>query len=172
MSSEYPIVTLNMLQLTLQVESPVPDEIEAMIRVAAAAALTHQAITQPAALTLLLTDDDALHQLNRDFRQVDAPTDVLSFPGGDVLPGSGLLYLGDIAISVPYATRQAQTEGHSLLAEMQLLTVHGVLHLLGYDHMEPDEKAAMWAVQADILQNLGAEIVRPREGEGEVSSNQ
>ena len=125
-----------MMQLTLQVEYPVSDEIEAMIRVAAAAVLTHQAITHPAALTLLLTDDDTLHQLNRDFRQVDAPTDVLSFPGGDVLPGSGLLYLGDIAISVPYATRQAQTEGHSLLAEMQLLTVHGVLHLLGYQSLE------------------------------------
>ncbi len=152
-----------MLQLTLQVEYPVPDEVEAMIRAAAAAALTHQGITDPAALTILLTDDDALHQLNRDFRQVDTPTDVLSFPGGDVLPGSGLLYLGDIAISVPYAARQAQTEGHGLPAEMQLLTVHGVLHLLGHDHMEPNEKAEMWAAQAAILQNLGAEILRPRE---------
>lgn len=150
-----------MLQLTLQVEYPVPDEIETMVHETVAAALVHQEIADPAALTILLTDDKTLQQLNRDFRQIDASTDVLSFSGGDVHPGSGLLYLGDMAISVPYATRQASTEGHSLAAELQLLTVHGVLHLLGYDHMSPDKKAVMWAVQAEILQNLGAELTRP-----------
>lgn len=152
-----------MLQLTLQIEYPVPDEIETMVHETVAAALVHQEIADPAALTILLTDDKTLQQLNRDFRQIDASTDVLSFPGGDVHPGSGLLYLGDIAISVPYATRQASTEGHTLAAELQLLTVHGVLHLLGYDHMSPDEKAVMWAVQAEILQNLEAELTRPPE---------
>lgn len=152
-----------MLQLTLQIEYPVPDEMETMVHETVAAALVHQKITVPAALTILLTDDNTLQQLNQDFRQIDAPTDVLSFPSGDVHPGSGLIYLGDIAISVPYATRHARTEGHALGAELQLLTVHGVLHLLGYDHMEPGEKAEMWMAQAEILQNLGAEITRPPE---------
>lgn len=152
-----------MLQLTLQIEYPVPDEMETMVHETVAAALVHQKIAAPAALTILLTDDNTLQQLNQDFRQIDAPTDVLSFPSGDAHPGSGLIYLGDIAISVPYATRHARTEGHTLGAELQLLTVHGVLHLLGYDHMEPGEKAEMWAVQAEILQNLGAEITRPPE---------
>jgi len=152
-----------MMSLTLQVEFPVEAGEEEAIRHAAAAALTHQDITQPTALTLLLTDDDTLHQLNRDYRQVDAPTDVLSFPLEGDSPGQTASYLGDIAISVPYAARQAHAEGHSLLAELQLLTVHGVLHLLGHDHLEPDEKAEMWLAQAEILQALGAEITGPPE---------
>lgn len=152
-----------MMNLTLQIELPVEPEVEEAIRTAAAAALTHQDINQPIALTILLTDDDTLHQLNRDYRQVDAPTDVLSFPLDGDSPGQQHSYLGDMAIALPYATRQAHREGHSLLAELQLLTVHGVLHLLGYDHMEPDEKAAMWLAQAEILQSLGAEITGPPE---------
>lgn len=152
-----------MLQLTLQIEYPVPEDIETIVHETVAAALVHQKIADPVALTILLTDDHTLQQLNQDFRQIAAPTDVLSFPSGDVHPGSGLIYLGDIAVSVPYAAYQANAEGHTLAAELQMLAVHGVLHLLGYDHMEPDEKAEMWAVQAEILQNLGAEITRPPE---------
>lgn len=152
-----------MMQLTLQVEVTVGEALEQAIRSAAAAALGHQQITNPSALTILLTDDDTLQQLNRDYRQVDAPTDVLSFPLDGDHPGQSVAYLGDMAISIPYATRQAQSEGHTLLAELQLLTVHGILHLLGYDHLEPDEKAEMWATQADILHSLGAEITGPKE---------
>lgn len=152
-----------MMDLTLQVEVPVGEEVERAIRNAAAAALAHQPMTTPSTLTILLTDDDTLHQLNRDYRQVDAPTDVLSFPLDGASPGQTNPYLGDIAISVPYAARQAQTEGHSLLAELQLLTVHGVLHLLGHDHLEPHGKAEMWLAQAEILHSLGAEITGPPE---------
>ena len=112
--------------------------------------LTQQRIAPPAALTILLTDDDQLQQLNRDYRGYDQTTDVLSFADGSDLPDIGL-YLGDIAISVPQAQRQADAGGHPLLAELRLLTVHGVLHLLGHDHGDPDEKERMWQAQADIL---------------------
>jgi len=107
-----------------------------------------------AELTLVLTDDNQVHELNRQFREVDAPTDVLSFPLNEVDPDSGNLYLGDIVISIPRAQAQAQTEGHSLEDELRLLIVHGILHLLGYDHADEQGQAAMWAVQADILNQL------------------
>jgi len=154
-----------MFQLTLQVEYPLAHEEETAIRVAAAAALTQQSISPPAALTILLTDDDTLHQLNRDYRDVDSPTDVLSFPMDGEHPGTHVPYLGDMAISVPYAARQSQAEGHTLLAELQLLTVHGVLHLLGYDHIKPEDKAEMWPIQAEILHGLGAAITQPPEND-------
>jgi probable rRNA maturation factor len=90
---------------------------------------------------------------------------VLSFPAGEVMPGmaeAGLAaYLGDVAISVARAAAQAAAGGHSLAAELQLLTVHGVLHLLGHDHDEPAAKAAMWAAQTAVLTQLEAEITGP-----------
>jgi probable rRNA maturation factor len=107
-----------------------------------------------AELSLVLTDDAQLQELNREFREVDAPTDVLSFPLNEVDPDSGNLYLGDIVISLPRAQDQAQTQGHSLEDELRLLIVHGILHLHGYDHADEQEQAAMWAVQADILNQL------------------
>ena len=90
----------------------------------------------PASLTILFSDDLHIQRLNREFRNKDKPTDVLSFPGGDPIPGMPEpgRYLGDIIISVPTASRQANESGHSLEAELQLLVIHGVLHLLGYDH--------------------------------------
>jgi probable rRNA maturation factor len=107
-----------------------------------------------AELTLVLTGDAQVHALNRQFREVDAPTDVLSFPVGDVDPETGRLYLGDVIISLPRAQAQAQAEGHSLEDELRLLVVHGVLHLLGYDHADEQEQAVMWAAQTEILTRL------------------
>lgn len=106
-------------------------------------------------MTIVLTDDRQLHELNVDYLGVDAPTDVLSFPAGEVDPETEVLYLGDIAISIPRAAQQAQTGGHSVEAEAQLLVVHGTLHLLGYDHSTDEEKAVMWAEQAKVLERLG-----------------
>lgn len=106
-------------------------------------------------MTIVLTDDRQLHELNVDYLGVDAPTDVLSFPAGEVDPETEALYLGDIAISIPRAAQQAQTGGHSVEAEAQLLVVHGTLHLLGYDHGTDEEKAVMWAEQAKVLERLG-----------------
>ena len=106
-------------------------------------------------VTLVLADDDQLQQLNRDFLGKDAPTDVLSFPASETDPESGHRYLGDVIISVPCAGRQAQAAGHDLEAELLLLVVHGVLHLLGHDHAEVDDKARMWTVQSEVLEGFG-----------------
>jgi probable rRNA maturation factor len=112
--------------------------------------LHHQEVEPPASLSILLSDDAHLQQLNRDFRGYDQTTDVLSFADGTDLPDIGL-YLGDIAISVPQAQRQAVQNKHELIAELRLLVVHGVLHLLGHDHAEDEEKTVMWQAQAEIL---------------------
>ncbi len=106
-------------------------------------------------ITIVLTDDQQLHELNRDYLGVDAPTDVLSFPASESDPETGATYLGDILISIPRAAQQAQAAGHPLEAEVQLLVVHGVLHLLGHDHAEAQEKARMWAGQEKVLERLG-----------------
>jgi len=106
-------------------------------------------------ITIVLTDDRQLHELNRDYLGVDAPTDVLSFPASESDPETGTTYLGDILISIPRATQQAQAAGHPVEAEVQLLVVHGVLHLLGYDHADDEEKAQMWDEQAKVLDKLG-----------------
>ncbi|MBK8432490.1 MAG: rRNA maturation RNase YbeY [Chloroflexi bacterium] len=151
--------------------------LETELLTAATAALRQQGVQPPAALTILLTDDAQIQELNRTYRGYDEPTDVLSFPNEaeewEELPDEfeeeededdeledeewGTAegnYLGDIAISVPYAARQAAEQGHSTLAELRLLTVHGVLHLLGHDHAEPEEEATMWAAQNVILDGL------------------
>lgn len=114
-------------------------------------------------LTIVLTDDAQLQELNRSFLDIDAPTDVLAFPADEADPDSQALYLGDVLISFPRAQAQASAGGHPVTQELQLLVVHGVLHLLGHDHAEPQEKAAMWAAQAKILTRLGCPQVAPGE---------
>ena len=106
-------------------------------------------------LTIVLTDDAQLHELNRDYLGVDAPTDVLSFPADEEDPETGVRYLGDILISIPRAKKQAKAAGHPLEAEVQLLVVHGTLHLLGHDHAKVREKARMWKAQAEVMSKLG-----------------
>ena len=106
-------------------------------------------------LTLVLTGDSQIQALNRDFLGKDAPTDVLSFPADESDPETGRRYLGDVVISLPRATEQAGERGHTVEAEVQLLVVHGVLHLLGHDHAGAEEKARMWAAQAEVLERLG-----------------
>jgi len=105
-------------------------------------------------VTLVLSDDSQLRQLNRDFMGIDAATDVLSFPADFVDPDNQEVYLGDIVISVPRAIAQAEENQVTPASELILLTVHGTLHLLGYDHASPQEKDAMWAVQTAILECL------------------
>jgi probable rRNA maturation factor len=126
----------------------------AALRQAARAALEHQEAPAPAALTLAVADDAALYQLNCEFLDEDHPTDVLSFPDGTLDPDSGRLYFGDIVMSLPTARRQAKAARHPLKAELQLLVVHGVLHLLGHDHVRVREKARMWKAQNEILAQL------------------
>jgi probable rRNA maturation factor len=111
-------------------------------------------------MTIVLTDDAQLHELNREFLGVDAPTDVLSFPASESDPETGTPYLGDILISIPRAAQQAQAAGHTVEAEVQLLVVHGTLHLMGYDHAEAEEKAPMWSAQAEVLSRLGLSYIK------------
>jgi probable rRNA maturation factor len=121
------------------------------LRAAARAALAHQLAT-PGALTIVVSDDATLRRLNRAFLSEDRPTDVLSFPNAETDLETGARYWGDIAISLPAARRHAKAARHPLAAELQLLVVHGVLHLLGHDHAKAREKARMWKAQAEILE--------------------
>lgn len=111
-------------------------------------------------ITIVLTDDAQLHELNRDYLGVDAPTDVLSFPASESDPETGAAYLGDILVSIPRAAQQAEAAGHRVEDEAQLLVVHGTLHLLGYDHAEAEEKARMWKEQARVLERLGLSHIK------------
>lgn len=159
------VITINIrLDDTLaENERPSPDVL-ALLETAVTTTLQQQQITT-AALTLFLTNDQCSQQLNRDYLGKDKPTDVLSFPAGEPMPGMENMadYLGDIIIAVPYAGRQAAASGHDANAELQLLAVHGTLHLLGYDHTNHEEKAAMWPVQTAVLSKLGLAHIKPTE---------
>ncbi len=133
-------------------------------------ALMHELVSGPDHVTLIITDDEALRKLNLEFMGYDEPTDVLSFntgvgkpePGntasGDAkmpdwpdVEGEESDELGDIAISYERAVAQAETAGHDVAHELSVLTAHGVLHLLGYDHSEPEEHRVMFGKTDDIL---------------------
>lgn len=135
----------------------------ALLKRAARLTLESASLDLDSDLTIVLTDDAQLQRLNRDYLGVDAPTDVLSFPAGEEDPQTGARYLGDILISLPRARQQAEAAGHSLEAEAQLLAVHGVLHLLGHDHAEADEKARMWQAQAEVMARLGLGHIKAQE---------
>jgi probable rRNA maturation factor len=124
----------------------------------AAAALAALSQDDTADLTIAIEDDQQLHDLNLQFLNIDAPTDVLSFPADEIDPETGHTYLGDIIISLPRATLQAQNAGHSVQNEVQLLIIHGILHLLGHDHATPEMKAEMWKQQAQLLEKLAIVI--------------
>ena len=136
------------------------------------AALDAEGVHVPCEINVLVTDDATIHVINRQTRNVDRPTDVLSFPmfnyepgrfpedvSGDIDPETGLLPLGDMVLSLERAAVQAKEYGHSLQREAGYLTIHSVLHLLGYDHLdEGPMKQQMRAREEAIL----ADIVLPR----------
>ena len=105
-------------------------------------------------LSIVIEDDKKLKELNQRFLGIDAVTDVLSFSLNEKDPENGRLYLGDVIISFPRALEQSTQAGHTVMDELNLLTVHGVLHLLGYDHAEPGSKAKMWNAQSEILETM------------------
>ena len=110
-----------------------------------------------AELAIVLVDEAAMEQLHLQWMGEPGPTDVLSFPMDELRPGrdgetSAEGILGDIVLCPTVAVAQAETAGHSVMAELSMLTIHGLLHLLGYDHAEPDEEKEMFGLQADILQ--------------------
>jgi probable rRNA maturation factor len=144
----------------IETEFPFPED---LLERAANTTLEHQSHSLDSELSVILTNDARLHELNLNYLGVDAPTDVLSFPASETDPETGARYLGDILISMPRAQEQANTAGHPLESEVQLLVVHGVLHLLGHDHAEAEERSRMWKAQAEILASLGLDHIQIRE---------
>ncbi|MEO8396880.1 MAG: rRNA maturation RNase YbeY [Chloroflexota bacterium] len=130
---------------------------ENRLRQAALTVLDAHEVQPGSEMTIAITDNEAVADLNLRFRGVDAPTDVLSFPMDDDMPGD-LRYLGDLAIAYPYAKAQAEREKHALSDSLALLVVHGTLHILGYDHDTPERKAEMWGAQEKALIALGVPI--------------
>ncbi len=132
----------------------------ALVKQVIGAVLDQEGVAQPVEISVLITDDAALHQLNRDYRGVDAPTDVLSFADDPqsafvTAPGS-LHYLGDIALSYERVLAQADDYGHSPQRELAYLVAHGTLHLLGYDHERgAAEAAAMRSREEMVMMYLG-----------------
>lgn len=130
----------------------------AVLEAAAEAALQSDQESGPSSLTLRITDEEEVRILNRQFRGLDQSTDVLSFTADFQDPDLDSRYRGDVVICYPQAASQAEKRGHAVEDELQLLVVHGVLHLLGYDHGSQDEKDLMWEIQRNILAGLGLEI--------------
>lgn len=131
-----------------------------LLETAAKAVLDIENVDPSNELSIAIDGDAEIQALNLQFLGIDAPTDVLSFPSDETNPETGVPYLGDIMISYPRAKQQAENAGETVEDELQLLVVHGMLHLLGYDHAEPDEKATMWAAQQKALNHLGCKITR------------
>jgi probable rRNA maturation factor len=125
---------------------------------AALMTLAEQNPAEEVNLSLVIEDDQQLHALNLQFLGVDAPTDVLSFFEDELDPETGERYLGDVIISFPQAQKQGLVAGHSTGSELDLLVVHGVLHLMGYDHGTDEDKAKMWEIQRKVLLKLGSDI--------------
>ena len=136
----------------------------ALIRKAAEAALLAEGITLPCLISVMLTDEEGIRRVNRDFRGIDLSTDVLSFPLNELTPGAfdpalcerdpdaGVLMLGDMMISLPACEKQGEEFGHGFERELQYLTVHSILHLLGYDHLdEGEQKRRMRAREKAIM---------------------
>ena len=145
----------------------ISDEKRAFIRKVIRTALAAEGVTFPCEIDVLLTHDAGIHQINLDMRQVDRATDVLSFPEFDLTPGqlpgeedadpgTGLIPLGDMVISMEHVAAQAREYGHSNRRELAYLVVHSVLHLLGYDHLdEGPMKAQMRGREEAIMTELG-----------------
>lgn len=145
-----------MIAVDIQIDSAYEPEIDATRLIAVVENTLQLCGIADAELTLVVTSDEAVCALNRRYRSIDAPTDVLSFEAesgsdGFILPPDLTPYLGDVIIAAPTAIKQATRIGHSAVEEILFLAIHGTLHLLGFDHLTPTEKAEMWQKQNEIL---------------------
>ncbi len=155
-----------------EVEYELPFDEKSLIDRVVNAALDYVDCPYEANVNVLFTDNAGIHEMNKEFREIDRETDVLSFPMVDfTVPGdfshveedvdsyfdpeSGELLLGDIVISLEKAEAQAKEYGHSMEREVAFLLAHSMLHLSGYDHMEDSERVEMERMQEEILQQLG-----------------
>lgn len=128
---------------------------EEPLRLAALTVLAHQDLHVESEISIVVTNNTVLQHLNLEYREIDAPTDVLSFPSDITDPETDLQILGDVIISFPYAKEQAEKHDHDLTEELQLLVVHGCLHLIGFTHKDEIEKGKMWKAQDEILSTIG-----------------
>lgn len=151
----------------IRLELPYREIIEKVV----AAALDYEKCPYETCVNVVLTDNESIHQVNLETRQIDRPTDVLSFPMNDYEapgdfsgleedpdsfdPDSGELLLGDIMISVEKVQEQALAYGHSETRELAFLVAHSMLHLMGYDHMKEEERLDMERRQREILESIG-----------------
>ena len=154
-------------EIVIEVDDDLPEDIDATALRAAVTATLSALAVDTADVTVVLTTDAEVRTLNAHYRGVDAPTDVLSFAARETQPDAPAIvlpaevaaeldrYLCDLVIAYPYSARQAAQYGNSVTAELQLLAVHGTLHLLGYDHQDAAAEAAMWAQQEQVLAQFG-----------------
>ena len=167
--------------LLWQIDTEVAPSWLSLMQTAADCALLTEGVTRECAVSIRLCDDDAIHEINREYRDVDRATDVLSFPTVNYPAGMtagqadkylrrelddelNACMLGDLILSVPHVLAQAEEYGHSPERECAYLLVHGLCHLMGYDHIEEDDKQKMRAMEEKILAAIG----QTREGEGTV----
>ena len=167
-----------MMKIDWEIRTRPDDAAAARMQAAAEAALQAEGIRLPCSVHVCLCDDPAIAQINRDYRGIDASTDVLSFPSISWPAGqtagrcerklrqeyddeTGACFLGDIFISVPHMVSQAEEYGHSVTREGCYLLVHGLCHLMGYDHIEERDRAKMREIEEKILSSLG--LARDRE---------
>ena len=137
-----------------------PEELERLIEELTCAALEEEEIDEDAEVSVTLVDNERIRELNSEHRGIDKETDVLSFPLGDedgfeVNPDTDAILLGDIVLSLEKAKAQAEEYGHSFRREVAFLITHSLFHLLGYDHMTPEEETEMFAKQESVLKKLG-----------------
>lgn len=149
-----------------QKKVPFPTGLRMQIRRACIATLRNEDFSGDAEVAVTFVDNDEIRRLNKEYRDIDSVTDVLSFPMGedgvyDVNPKTGAKMLGDVVISMQKAHKQALDFDHSFEREVCYLTVHSVLHLLGYDHMVPEDKAVMRSKEEAVMQAMGLGI-KPR----------
>lgn len=149
----------------------VGDDIAALIEKAIKSSLDYESFNKPVEISMIITDNHGIQEINRQYRNIDSPTDILSFPMldfdedydyegevetgiEDVNPESGEVVLGDIVLSIEKAFEQAEEYGHSLYREIAFLIVHSVLHLLGYDHIEEKDRLIMREKEEAILMSM------------------
>ena len=170
------------MKLLWQIDTRVNPAWLSLMQTAADCAMLTEGVKRPCAVNIRLCDDDAIHEINREFRDVDRATDVLSFPTVNYPAGKtagqadkqlrleyddelDAVMLGDLILSVPHVLQQAEEYGHSPERECAYLLVHGLCHLMGYDHIEEDDKRRMRAMEEKSLSAVG----QTREGENTVS---
>ena len=141
------------------------DEIKETLEKVCLKSLQYEEFNEDCEISLSIVTNDEIHDINKQFRNIDSPTDVLSFPQLTFEKGeeadvneNGEIVLGDIIISIDRAKEQAEESGHSLKRELAFLSVHSMLHLMGYDHMVPEEEEDMFRRQKEILIEAGIPI--------------